>query len=406
MKTIIVVSWRNVWRNKPRSLTILMAIAVGLWGGIFATSISAGMMKQRFTSSIETQVSHIQVHNPQFLKDDNIRYGISRADEIERFLAKDSAVKAFSSRTLVSGMIATATQSKGVRILGINPVQEAATTRLSSTIIDGYYLSAGGRNPILIGKKLADKLKLKTGSRIILTFTDTEGEIVSASFRVQGIIRTNHSMLDETQVYVRQNDLQSLTGGRAIVNEIAVLLHDLAQVTPMVEAISGQFPENEIRFWGQLSPDLLYMNEMAGASLMVLLVIIMLALAFGLLNTMLMTVFERTRELGMLMAVGMNKIRVFAMILLETTFLTITGALAGGILSGVTIYVTSRNGIDFSGVGGDTLSDYGISAIVYPELFPGFTGNIVILVLITSVLSALYPALKALKLKPSEAIRQ
>lgn len=406
MKTIIVVSWRNVWRNKPRSLTILMAIAVGLWGGIFATSISAGMMKQRFTSSIETQVSHIQVHNPQFLKDDNIRYGISRAGEIERFLAKDSAVKAFSSRTLVSGMIATATQSKGVRILGINPVQEAATTRLSSTIIDGYYLSAGGRNPILIGKKLADKLKLKTGSRIILTFTDTEGEIVSASFRVQGIIRTNHSMLDETQVYVRQNDLQSLTGGRAIVNEIAVLLHDLAQVTPMVEAISGQFPENEIRFWGQLSPDLLYMNEMAGASLMVLLVIIMLALAFGLLNTMLMTVFERTRELGMLMAVGMNKIRVFAMILLETTFLTITGALAGGILSGVTIYVTSRNGIDFSGVGGDTLSDYGISAIVYPELFPGFTGNIVILVLITSVLSALYPALKALKLKPSEAIRQ
>jgi ABC-type lipoprotein release transport system permease subunit len=258
----------------------------------------------------------------------------------------------------------------------------------------------------LIGKKLADKLKLKTGSRIILTFTDTEGEIVSASFRVQGIIRTNHSMLDETQVYVRQNDLQSLTGGRAIVNEIAVLLHDLAQVTPMVEAISGQFPENEIRFWGQLSPDLLYMNEMAGASLMVLLVIIMLALAFGLLNTMLMTVFERTRELGMLMAVGMNKIRVFAMILLETTFLTITGALAGGILSGVTIYVTSRTGIDFSGVGGDTLSDYGISAIVYPELFPGFTGNIVILVLLTSVLSALYPALKALKLKPSEAIRQ
>jgi ABC-type lipoprotein release transport system permease subunit len=406
MKTIIVVSWRNVWRNKPRSLTILMAIAVGLWGGIFATSISAGMMKQRFTSSIETQVSHIQVHNPQFLKDDNIRYGISRAGEIERFLTKDSAVKAFSSRTLVSGMIATATQSKGVRILGINPVQEAATTRLSSTVIDGYYLSAGGRNPILIGKKLADKLKLKTGSRIILTFTDTEGEIVSASFRVQGIIRTNHSMLDETQVYVRQNDLQSLTGGRAIVNEIAVLLHDLAQVTPMVEAISGQFPENEIRFWGQLSPDLLYMNEMAGASLMVLLVIIMLALAFGLLNTMLMTVFERTRELGMLMAVGMNKIRVFAMILLETTFLTITGALAGGILSGVTIYVTSRTGIDFSGVGGDTLSDYGISAIVYPELFPGFTGNIVILVLLTSVLSALYPALKALKLKPSEAIRQ
>ena len=405
MKTIIVISWRNVWRNKPRSLTILLAIAVGLWGGIFATSISAGMMKQRFTSSIETQVSHLQLHNPLFLKDDNIRYGIHRADQIERVLAQDSSVKAFSSRTIVNGMIATATLTKGVRILGINPAQEAATTRLSTTVISGTYLAAGGRNPVLIGKKLADKLRLKPGSRIILTFTDVEGEIVSASFRVQGIIRTNHSMLDETQVYVRQHDLQSLTGGESIVNEIAVLLHDLARVNFVVEALRAQFPENETRFWGQLSPDLLYMNEMAGASLMVLLVIIMLALAFGLLNTMMMTVFERTRELGMLMAVGMNKIRVFTMILLETTFLTITGALAGGILSGITIYITSHTGIDFSGVGGNTLSDYGISATVYPELFPGFAENIVLLVLLTSVLSALYPAMKALKLRPSEAIR-
>lgn len=405
MKTIIVISWRNVWRNKPRSLTILLAIAVGLWGGIFATSISAGMMKQRFTSSIETQVSHLQVHNPKFLKDDNIRYGILRADQIERVLAQDSSVKAFSSRTMVNGMIATATLTKGVRILGINPVQEAATTRLSTTVISGTYLAAGGRNPVLIGKKLADKLRLKPGSRIILTFTDVEGEIVSASFRVQGIIRTTHSMLDETQVYVRQRDLQTLTGDESIINEISVLMHNIDQVNPAVEALRKQFPESEIRFWGQISPDLLYMNEMAGATMMVLLVIIMLALAFGLLNTMMMTVFERTRELGMLMAVGMNKVKVFSMILLETTFLTFTGALAGVILSGITIYFTSRTGIDFSGVGGNTLSDYGISATVYPELFPGFAENIVLLVLLTSVLSALYPAMKALKLRPSEAIR-
>lgn len=406
MKTIITISWRNVWRNKSRSITILLAIAFGLWGGIFATSISAGMMNQRFRTSIEMQVSHLQIHNPQFLKDDNVKFGISRADAIVAHLKADTAVKAFSARTISNGMLSTATLTKGIKIIGIDAVHEAVTTQLSTSVIEGNYFSDKGRNPVLIGQKLADKLKLEIGSRVVMTFTDLEGEIVSASFRVEGIYRTSHTMLDETRAYVRQKDLQNLIGGEAIVNEIAVLLKDINGVNPYISDLKSEYPENEIRSWGQISPDLLYMNEMAGETLIVLLVIIMLALAFGLLNTMLMTVFERTRELGMLMAVGMNKTKVFIMILLETTFLTITGAIAGGILSAVTIYLTGRTGIDLSSVGGDSMNEFGIDSVVYPALFPGFFTDILVLVLLTSILSAVYPAYKALKLKPSEAIRK
>ncbi|NTW25708.1 MAG: ABC transporter permease [Lentimicrobium sp.] len=406
MKTIITISWRNVWRNKSRSITILLAIAFGLWGGIFATSISAGMMKQRFRTSIEMQVSHLQIHNPQFLKDDNIKFSISKADAIIAHLKTDTAVKAFSARTISNGMLSTATLTKGIKILGIDAIHEAVTTQLSTCVIEGNYLSDKGRNPVLIGQKLAEKLKLETGSRVVMTFTDVEGEIVSASFRIEGIYRTSHTILDETRAYVRQKDLQHLIGGEAVVNEIAVLLKDIDEVNPYIAKLKSDFPENEIRSWGQISPDLLYMNEMAGETLLVLLVIIMLALAFGLLNTMLMTVFERTRELGMLMAVGMNKIKVFMMILLETTFLTISGAIAGGILSAITIYLTGRTGIDLSSVGGDSMNDFGIDSVVYPSLFPGFFTDILVMVLLTSILSAVYPAYKALKLKPSEAIRK
>jgi len=405
MQTIITISWRNVWRNKSRSITILLAIAFGLWGGIFATSISAGMMNQRFRTSIEMQVSHLQIHNPQFLKDDNIKFSIPRAEAIIAHLNADTTVKAFSARTISNGMLSTATLTKGIKILGVDAIHEAVTTQLSTCVIEGNYLSDKGRNPVLIGQKLADKLKLEIGSRVVMTFTDLEGEIVSASFRVEGIYRTSNTMLDETRAYVRQQDLQNLIGAE-IVNEIAVLLKDIDGVNPYISHLKAEFPENEIRSWGQISPDLLYMNEMAGETLLVLLVIIMLALAFGLLNTMLMTVFERTRELGMLMAVGMNKTKVFIMILLETAFLTITGAIAGGILSAVTIYLTGRTGIDLSSVGGDSLNDYGIDSMVYPALFPGFFTDILVLVLLTSILSAVYPAYKALKLKPSEAIRK
>ncbi|MFH1118939.1 MAG: FtsX-like permease family protein [Bacteroidota bacterium] len=406
MKTIIVISWRNVWRNKSRSITILLAIAFGLWGGIFATSISAGMMNQRFRTSIEMQVSHIQIHNPQFLKDDNVKFSISKADSILAHLNADTGVKAFSARTISNGMLSTATLTKGIKIMGVDAIHEAVTTQLSTCVIEGNYLSDKGRNPVLIGQKLAEKLKLEIGSRVVMTFTDLEGEIVSASFRVEGIYRTSHTMLDETRAYVRQHDLQNLIGGEATVNEVAVLLKDIDEVNAYITYFKSEFPDNEIRSWAQISPDLLYMNEMAGETLLVLLVIIMLALAFGLLNTMLMTVFERTRELGMLMAVGMNKSRVFIMILLETTFLTITGAIAGGLLSAVTIYLTGRTGIDLSSVGGDSMNDFGIDSVVYPALFPGFFTDILVLVLLTSILSAVYPAFKALKLKPSEAIRK
>jgi len=406
MKTIITISWRNVWRNKPRSITILLAIAFGLWGGIFATSISAGMMNQRFRTSIEMQVSHLQIHNPTFLKDDNVKFDISKAEAMLARLYADTTVKAFSARTISNGMLSTATLTKGIKILGVDAIREAVTTKLSACIVEGHYLSDNGRNPVLIGQKLAVKLKLEAGSRVVMTFTDIEGEIVSASFRVEGIYRTSHTMLDETRVYVRQKDLQNLIGGKAVVNEIAVLLKDIDNVNPYLSHLKAEYPENEMRSWGQISPDLLYMNEMAGETLLVLLVIIMLALAFGLLNTMLMTVFERTRELGMLMAVGMNKTKVFVMILLETTFLTITGAIVGGILSAVAIYLTGRTGIDLSSVGGDSMNDYGIDSVVYPALFPGFFTDILILVLLTSLLSAVYPAYRALKLKPSEAIRK
>ncbi|HPG34183.1 MAG TPA: hypothetical protein PLM34_10020, partial [Lentimicrobium sp.] len=128
MKTLITISWRNVWRNKSRSITILLAIAFGLWGGIFATSISAGMMNQRFENSIEKQISHIQIHNPDFIKDDNIKFSIHKSGQLINDLLKDTLVKAFSARTLCSGMIATATLTKGVKIFGINAQEEARTT--------------------------------------------------------------------------------------------------------------------------------------------------------------------------------------------------------------------------------------------------------------------------------------
>jgi putative ABC transport system permease protein len=406
MKTLLKISWRNVWRNRARSIVIILAICFGLWGGIFATGLMSGLIEQQFTSSIRNQVSHIQIHNPEFIKERETGYTVSRTDEIARLLETSNNVQAFSKRSITSGMLANAIMTSGVDIYGIDELQENRTTDFESNIIDGEYFGSVSRNPIMVGKALADKMKISTGNRIVMTFQDLNGDITSAVFRVSGIYQTANTANDQRNVYMRQSDLEEILDGTGIVNEIAILLHELDDVNDFHARLQTLFPENEIRTWAQISPDLSFINEYSGMMLMIIIIIILFALAFGILNTMLMTIFERTQELGVLMSIGMKKSRVFSMILLETTFLVITGSVLGVIIGSVTVALTGNTGIDLTPLGAEALSDFGFDAVIYPSLDQIFYFNLTILVLLTAILASVYPAWKALRLNPAEAVRK
>lgn len=406
MKILLKISWRNIWRNPKRSIVMIVAIALGLWAGVCVSALMFGMLEQRFKTSIEQQFSHLQIHNPEYLKDNNVKYGIAESESLLAGVSSDPEIKAFSGRTLVSGMLATATLTRGINIIGIDPLAESNTTGLDQNILEGTYFVESGRNPVLIGKKLAEKTKLQIRSRLVLTFQNKDGELVSASFRVAGIFQTANTMLDERNVYVHQTDLNGYVGHDATINELAVLAHDLEAVTVLSERYTKQFPGLSIRTWSEISPELSYMQGMAESMLLIILTIILFALAFGLVNTMLMSVFERVHELGMLMAVGMNRKKVFGMIMFETSFLTFLGAMGGMLLGVLTIQLFSRAGIDLAAVGGDSLNDFGFPSMVYPALKPSFFLMLSVLVVITAFLTSIYPAMKALGLKPAEAIRK
>jgi putative ABC transport system permease protein len=406
MFLILKISWRNIWRNPKRSLVMIISIAVGLWGGIFVSSLSFGLLEQRFITSIEQHISHIQVHHPEFLKERNVKFRIADYESLHQFLTESRQVKAFSGRSVLYGMLGAANLTQGVNIIGIDPAMEARTTRLDQNLLTGEFFGEENRNSILIGKKLADKTKVQERSRIVLTFQNAEGELVSGAFRVAGIFQSSNAMFDEMNVYVTQNDIGKYIGSGFTVNEVAIVMEDPENVLMMCDQIKTQFPEHTVRNWAEISPELSYLQEMAGMMLTIILSIILFALAFGLVNTMLMSVFERIRELGMLMAVGMNKRKVFAMIFWETTYLTFLGALVGIVFAIVTITLFRHKGLDLSAVGGDSLNDFGFSSVIYPHLEPGFFLTIALLVFLTAILTSVYPTLKALKLKPSEAIRK
>jgi ABC-type lipoprotein release transport system permease subunit len=406
MKTLLKISWRNVWRNKARSLVIIMAIACGLWGGTFATALMTGMIEQKFNSTILNQVSHIQVHHPEFIRENQTEFVVTNPEGLKIKLENSDKVLAWTARTLANGMIANASMTSGVEILGIDPAQENRTTHFQNSLIEGDYFESVSRNPVLIGKKLADKMKISTGNRIVLTLQDIHGDITSASFRVSGIYRTSNTANDERNVYVRQSDLLALLGEDGLINEVAILMHNLDDVPALRDELKAEFPGNEIRTWAEISPDLSFFNQFSGMMMMILLIIILMALAFGLLNTMLMTIFERTRELGVLISVGMSKKRVFLMILLETTFLVITGSLAGSLLGAFTVNSTGRSGVDLTGFGAEAFSDFGFEPVIYPVIDNSYYLYLAVMVLITSFIASVYPAIKALKLNPADAVRR
>lgn len=408
---IFSIAWKNVWRNKLRSLIIIVSISLGLLGGIFYLAFANGMAQQQINSAIQTTISNIQLHNPNYLINNEIEFTISNPGEKLEIIAGTEGVKSVSERFVSPAMASSAITGTGIMIHGIIPQKEMKVSDLYTKLEDGTYFESDLRNPIIIGQKLADKLKIKTNSKVVITIQNSEGDISYGAFRVVGIYKTDNSALDQLNVYVDKTDLCALIEvDQESVNEIGILLNHNELTTKVTEKLESDFA-NEIdsgaltvRGWEEIQPVLKMFNEMTIQFSMIFVVIILVALSFGIINTMLMAVMERVREIGMLMAIGMNKIKVFLMIMLETVLLSVTGGFVGLSLSYITIELTNRSGIDLS-IFAEGLNSWGYSAFVYPELANIYYVQIGLLVFLTAMLASILPARKALKFNPAEAVR-
>ncbi len=270
----------------------------------------------------------------------------------------------------------------------------------------GFYFENVSRNPIFIGEELAHKLKIKVRSKIVITIQDAEGSLTGGSFRVCGIFRTENSGFEKRNVFVRQNDLIGLTGlEMGSAHEIAIFMHDVEQVSDLSALLAEKYPKLEISDWKTIQPDVAMLTDMMEVAMTIIIVIILLALGFGIVNTMLMVVLERGKEIGMLMAVGMSKLRVFSMIILESVLLCLTGAATGIGISVLLIEIFKIRGIDMTAFAQEGFEAMGFAAVFYPTLGIEFYFEVTFLVVLTGVLSSVYPAWKALKLNPADALR-
>jgi ABC-type lipoprotein release transport system permease subunit len=407
MKVLIKIAWRNIWRNSVRSLVIASSIVMGLWIGVFVSALYYGMGEDRVNIVIQSEISHIQIHHPKFKEDYKARYTVSVNDTLVTKLHNTPNVRSWSPRSIAQGMLATTSGGTGIQINGIDPAAEDSTTHLVAKIIDGQYLG-GKANQVLIGAKLATRMKLKVKSKIVLTFLDKDDNIASGAFRVAGIFESSNSGWDNANVFIRRQDFNpSLAIDSNAANEIAILLNSNRTIDTTTALVKSEFPQYKVESWMEISPETSAMISLLSQVSIVFVIIILLALSFGIINTMLMAVLERTREIGMLLALGMNRVKVFGLIVFETFFLVMLGCPVAMLLSWGTVQYLSVHGINLAALTTkSTMASYGFSSVTYPSLPLYNYLQIIGLVIVTALLSSIFPAVKALKLNPAETIKE
>lgn len=409
---ILQISWKNVWRNKARSLVIMSAVTIGLFGGIFSFALMMGGTMQRIDSAIKNETASLQLHNPAYLEESDIKNNIENPKKFIQYIEKLPEVKGITDRLKSTGMISTAYASTGLVINGIYPDKEIKVTQLFNSMMAGEYLNESDQIPIIIGRKLAKKLNAEVGDKLILSVPEIEGDIAYGAFILKGIYDTQNDMFDGLHAYIKKSDLAGLIGvTEEATTELAVSLIDSELSDRITETLKTKFTteiESEsiaIRSWKEIDPTLGMMIDSMSYFSWIFVGIILVALAFGIVNTMLMVVLERVHEIGMLMAIGMNKLRVFMMIMWETVFLSVTGGIAGMLFSVAFISYYQYYGMDFSMVA-EGMNAFGYSAIIYPEAPLSFYLEVSTMIVVTAILASIYPALKALKLNPAEAVRE
>ncbi len=386
-------------------MVIIISIILGLWGSIFFMGLMQGMNDNRISSAIDTYLSHIQIHNKSFLENPVLENNIRESSAFRSALQSSPYVKAYSERLIADAMLSTSKGSYGARLIGVNPEHERRTSTISAHLIAGSFLNKYKKPSIVIGKKLADKLGVKLKSKVKFSFQNEAGDVLSYAFRVEGIYKINNSMIEGINVYLKLPALERMLQTHGKIHEIGIMLYDIKDMSKLKNSLQSLSSQDRVQSWDEVSPELGYAQEMMSTFSYIFLTIILIALAFAIINTMLMAVLERRRELGIMMAVGFNRRRLFAMVVIETILLSAIATPAGLFLSYQTIAYFGRNGLHFLSVS-EGLEYFGIASKIYTHLDPHYYVSITLLTLLTTFVAALIPARKALDTKPVEAIRE
>jgi len=397
------MAWRNVWRNPRRTAIVVTAVAVGISGALLAMSINYGMAAQMVDTAIRTELGHIQIHAVGYDANPELKVRIADGGrELEKILAATPGVLAWARRVRGDGLVTSTRASVGVRIVGIEPEREAAVSTIARSITTGSYLGAEKRR-VIIGERLAKRLHVGIGDKIVISATDLAGEIAGEGVRVGGLFHTPSAPLDSGTVFLPLADSQKLLSLEDAISEVVVVGRRSDRADELRAALGIAVANHEVRSWKEIQPVLDFLVSLFDEMGLVLYGLVFVAMLFGIANVLLMAVYERVREIGILMAIGMSRKRVAASVVLESMIVTAIGLVVGYAIT-LAAMAWLGDGIDLS-VFGEGLESLGAGQTIVPVLRASDFTIPTAVAVVTAAVASGWPAYRATKFRPADAVR-
>jgi len=404
------MAWRNIWRNTRRTILTICAIAFASLLLVFMLSFQFGSYETMINTSVKIQTGHLQIQAQEFQEKKNIRQVVPEPAKIAEILKTIPNMAAYTYRGQAFSLISSNERTYGVAVTGIDPDREADVSRLKSLIREGDFLTAADTDQALIGRLLAQNLRVRLGDELTVVGQGRDGSIAATVVQVKGIFSSGISDFDRAAIHIPLRTFQEVFSMQGAVHEVVVIADSLRNVNTIVTSVQTGLSSLNLKKplavldWDELMPGLRQSIEMDLISGLIFYLLLVLVVAFSILNTFLMAIFERTREFGVLMAIGTTPGRLTKVLLIESMTMTLIGIVAGIIVGSLITLYFQVHGIDFSGAS-EMLSQFGITGRMYPKLswLSAVSGPLAVLMI--TFCAALYPALKVRRLQPVEAMR-
>lgn len=400
IKLLLQLSWRNLWRHRRRNFILLAAISLAVGGVVFFNTLIRGMQYEMANAAIDNLTGHVKVLAPGYLDDPSIDKSFELAEDWDPGLTRDM-VEGWATRVRVPAVIMSERETRGVQFVGIDPAEESISF-LSSVDITGEALSGRDDRRVLIGRALAEQLETDIGRRLVLLTQGADGTNREAGYRIAGLYDADGTALEKVFVFTGIDRVQDMLEAN-VVTELSLRLTNDRYSPNVVARLVDNFTGLDVLTWRELEPQAAAMFAFADSAIFIWFLIIMGALVFGLVNTLVTAVMERVRELGMLRAVGMRPAAVVFQVVLESSLIMLLG-IAVGLVLGLGLFVWLADGIDLSAfAAGVELA--GLRTVLVPVLLLEDVLLVVSLSVVLGVVASLYPARRAVKVSPLVAMR-
>jgi ABC-type lipoprotein release transport system permease subunit len=400
------LAWRNIWRHRRRTVIIVLAMGLSLGMMMIYDGLIDGFNQAIAGNAVRVLGGNIQVHAAGYRAKVDSNPLLPLADDmsiVQAALAQPDVIAA-GRRIQTGGLISNREGAYPLNIIGIEPEAEAPVSLIAEHIVDGRYVEAGDEDVILIGQGLAEALSIKVGDRVTMVGSDVHKQNRQRTMTVIGIYDIGIPSLEKAAAYISLSEAQDLFNLRGQSTEVQITLKKIGPEKTVVSALSAALPGYEVESWDKNYPELANAVNTKSAAMDIFSVIIVMIAGIGILNLLLMAIYERTREIGLLGAMGLKPRQIAAIFILEGTLIGAVGVFAGIAMGLATNFGLGQVGMDYSAMAG--VADYMalISGRVYPTLGLSKIVWRSAVVLVIAMLAALIPALIAARREPSEAL--